>query len=298
MCRTRPRPRLSLPLLAATMLAALGGCGDASGPLDDRQVKLLGTALRDEVETSVGGFTPRGVLLPFSERRVPTGASLAPLPLCATAAPSTASSDGDIVPDSAVFTFTVPPCSYDGVRDGRVEVSGVVELVDPAPGVTGFDYVATLANLAYRYVSADLEGNYTVLRNGTRSLAGGASELSLSVNLQSLRALADVDADVATTWTATFTPVGAAAAPDQPLPDATINIEGSVAWSRLDESFSLAVTTPTPLQYDADCTDTPQRVRAGELRAAGTFDGQDGYVQLAWNDCGDEPDIRFVAARE
>jgi hypothetical protein len=180
-----------------------------------------------------------------------------------------------------------------------VEVSGVVELVDPAPGVTGFDYVATLEDLAYRYVSPELEGNYTVLRNGTQLLQGDAAGLSLNVNLEVLRALADFPANVATNWSATFTPVaGAAAATDQPLPDGTIVLEGTAEWSRLDESFSLAVSTPAPLQYDAGCTDTPQRVRAGELRAAGTFNGEDGYVQLVWNDCGDEPEIRFVAAGE
>jgi hypothetical protein len=279
------------------ILAVLGGCGDAAGPLDDRQVELLGTALRDEVETTVAGFTPIGVLLPFSERRVPAGVALAPLPLCASVSPSDASSDGDVVPDSAVFAFTVPPCRYDDVRDGRVEVSGFVELVDPVPGVTGFDYVATLVDLAYRYVSAELEGNYTVLWNGTRRLAGGASALSLNVNLQSLRALADFDANVLTNWIAGFTPA-AGAAPDQPLPDGTIQIDGTLEWSRSGESFALTVTTPTPLVYDSDCTDTPQRVRDGELRAAGTFEGQEGHVRLVWKDCGDEPEIRFVAAGE
>ncbi len=286
-------------LAAAAALTMLAACGDAAGPLEDRQVELLGTALRDEVETSVGALTPRGVLLPFSERRVPTGAALAPLPLCATVAPSVASSDDDIVPDSAVFTFTVPPCSYDDVRDGRVEVSGVVEIVDPRPDATGFEYVATLDDLAYRYVSSNLEGNYTVLRNGTRWLDGGPAALTLNVSLQILRALADLDADVAQNWTATFTPAaGTSLVVGQPLPDGTINIEGTVDWSRLGEAFSLAVSTPTPLEYDSDCTDTPQRVRAGELRGAGTFEGQDGSVQLVWRDCGDEPEIRFVAAGE
>jgi hypothetical protein len=287
--------------IAAPALALLAACGDSSGPLESSQVDELGAALRDEAETTVAGFTPIGVLLPFSERRVPTsaGGGFAPLPLCADASPDASSSDADIVPDSAVFTFTVPPCSYTDVRDGRVEVSGLVELVDPAPSVTGFDYRATLADLAYRYVSADLEGTYTVLRSGTRTLAGTGAGLSLDVNLQVLRALADLDAAVTLEWTATFTPAeGTAAAPDQALPDGTITIVGTLEWRRVGEAFSLAVTTPTPLVYDANCTDTPQRVRDGELRAAGTFDGQEGYVQLLWNGCGDEPDIRFVAAGE
>jgi hypothetical protein len=293
------RPR-RMALAAATSLAALGACGsDNAGPLDDRQVDELGAALRDEVETEVGGFSVRGVLLPFSERVTSGGAALAALQLCDAGVTPSANNDGDPVPDSIVFTFTVPPCTYEDVRDGRVEVSGAVEIVDPTPAVAGFEYRARLANLAYRYVTPDLAGNYTVLRNGTLYRGGDAAGLTVSGNLQIRRALADSDADVTQDWTTTFTPAaGNTAQLQQPLTDGTIAIEGTFTWSGPGESYSLTVSTPTPLEFDADCTGTPQRIVAGELRAAGTFEGQDGYVQLTWNDCGDEPDIRFVAAGE
>ena len=207
------RPR-TMALAAATSLAALGACGsDNAGPLDDRQVDELGAALRDEVETAVGGFSVRGILLPFSERMGSNGGpALAALPLCADGAPSAASNDGDPVPDSVVFTFTVPPCTYDDVRDGRVEVTGTVEIVDPTPATAGFEYLARLANLAYRYVTPDLAGNYTVIRNGTRYRGGDATGLTVTANLQIQRALADFDADVAQNWTATFTPAAGATA--------------------------------------------------------------------------------------
>jgi hypothetical protein len=290
----------AIALATVAALAAPGACGsDNAGPLDDNQVDELGAALRDEVETSVAGFSVRGVLLPFSERIGSSGAALAALPLCAGGEPSAASNDGDPVPDSVVFTFTVPPCSYDDVRDGRVEVSGTLEIVDPTPAVAGFEYLARLTDLAYRYVSPNLDGNYTVLRNGTRYRGGNGAGLTLSVNLQILRALADLDVNVAQNWTVTFTPAaGLTAQFDQPLTDGTIGIEGTFAWSRLGELYSLTVSTPTPLEFDAGCSDTPQRIVAGELRAAGTFADQDGYLQLVWNDCGDEPEVRFVAAGE
>ncbi|MGH2667944.1 MAG: hypothetical protein ACRDH5_02275, partial [bacterium] len=76
------------PLVLCATLALVAGCGDAAGPLEDRQVDELGAALRDEVETAVGGFTVRGAVLPFSERRAGTGAALAALPLCAAGAPN------------------------------------------------------------------------------------------------------------------------------------------------------------------------------------------------------------------
>ncbi|MGH7631824.1 MAG: hypothetical protein ACREOF_21015 [Gemmatimonadales bacterium] len=287
------------PLVLCATLALVAGCGDAAGPLEDRQVDELGAALRDEVETAVGGFTVRGAVLPFSERRAGTGAALAALPLCAAGAPNAESADGDPVPDSVVFTFTVPPCSYGDVRDGRVEVTGVLEIVDPSPAIAGFGYVARLHDLAFRYISPELTGNYTVLRNGTRSLDGGPSGLSQTVALQVRRALADFDAAVSQNWTATLTPAaGATLVVGQLPPDGTIDIQGTLDWSRPNEAFSLVVSTPTPLQYDADCTDTPQRIRSGELRAEGTFAGEAGYVRLEWTDCGDEPRIRYVAAGE
>jgi hypothetical protein len=270
----------------ALALAAVAACGgDSTGPLDNDQTDLLGTALRDEVETSAAAFFPTP--------------ALGPVQPCAGASPSVASSDDDIVPDSAVFVFTVPPCTYTGVRDGRLEVTGGVELVDPAPLSTGFDYRARLGNLAYRYVSPELEGTYTVVRNGSRTLSGNGTGLILDQDLQVRRVLANFVADVTQDWHATFTPIDEGSlAVDQPLPDGSITIEGTLTWSGLGESFSLAVTTATPLGYDADCTDTLQRISSGELRAAGTFNGQDGYIRLVWTDCDDEPVIRFVAATE
>ncbi len=292
-----------LAAVCLALSAALTACGDAAGPLDDRQVDDLGAALHDEVEATVGAFTLRGILLPFSERHIPgpsarPSAGLAPLPLCASGSPGIGSSDGDPVPDSVVFTFTVPPCSYTGVRDGRLELSGMVEIVDPAPQVTGFEYVATLTDLAYRYVAPELERNYTVVRNGSRTREGGAAAVIVAADLEIVRRLAVFDVVVTEDWTATFTPASATIALDQPLPDGTVTIEGTMDWSGPGEAFGLTISTPTPLAYDADCTDTPQRIRAGELRAAGTFEGENGYLRLTWNDCGDEPEIRFVAAAE
>ena len=187
----------------------------------------------------------RGVLLPFSERQGSDRRRARRAPALRTAAPSAATSDGDPVPDSAVFTFTVPPCSYDDVRDGRVEVTGAVEIVDPTPTVAGFEYLARLVNLAYRYVSPDLAGNYTVLRNGTRYRAGDASGLTVSGNLQIRRALADFDANVTQDWTRDVHARGRRhRAAGQPLTDGTIEIEGTLDWSRPGESFSLTVSTP------------------------------------------------------
>ena len=80
------------------------------------------------------------------------------------------------------------------------------------------------------------------------------------------------DAAIDEQWTVNYTP----ATPLQingPLPSGTLDIAGTMNWTRGTEDFALAVTTPTPLHYNAGCTDTVQRIDAGELHAAGTFEG-------------------------
>jgi hypothetical protein len=80
---------------------------------------------------------------------------------------------------------------------------------------------------------------------------------------------------------------------NQPIPSGTLDIAGSADWTRGDEQFALVITTPTPIQYDAGCTDTVQRIKAGELHAAGTFDGMLGFVRVRWTKCGEEPRFTF-----
>jgi hypothetical protein len=66
-----------------------------------------------------------------------------------------------------------------------------------------------------------------------------------------------------------------------------------VDWLRGTEHLELTITTPTPLQYDAGCTDTVQRIKAGELHAAGTFEGDEGFVRVRWTECGRGPQFSF-----
>ena len=68
-----------------------------------------------------------------------------------------------------------------------------------------------------------------------------------------------------------------------------------MSWSRGDESFDLTLTTVTPLHYNAACDETGQRFDDGELSVSGTFGETPGSVHIAWGDCGDDPDIEFVA---
>ena len=73
----------------------------------------------------------------------------------------------------------------------------------------------------------------------------------------------------------------------------TLDISGTMDWARGNEELTMVVTTPTPLEYDASCTDTVQRIKNGELRAAGDFGDMVGFVRVRWNGCGQDPSIGF-----
>ncbi len=75
--------------------------------------------------------------------------------------------------------------------------------------------------------------------------------------------------------------------------DSILSGAGTIDWTRGTEHFAMTVTTPTPLQYDASCAETVQRIRAGELQAAGTFGEMQGFVRVSWQGCGSEPRFSF-----
>jgi hypothetical protein len=170
---------------------------------------------------------------------------------------------------------------------------GQLRVRDPVPSTAGFGYEATLTLLRTRFNAADGSDLYDVTRNGTRSLSGSVNGLLLTADLQIIRT-GNPDVAIDKQWAVNYTP----ATPLQingPLPTGALDIAGTFSWSRAAENFELTVTTPTPLHYNADCTDTVQRIDSGELHAAGTFDGREGYVRVRWTECGREPQLSFVS---
>jgi len=278
----RPHLPFARPVLLALAPAA---CGDSSNPDNGPAATPdIGEVARDEVETSLDALTVSASLAPLG-----TGTGCA-------AASSTTDTDGDGVPDDATFRFTAPPCRFTGVRGSTLDVVGQLRIQDPTPAAAGFGYDATITGLRFTLTGDDEDDpSYSVTRNGFRSLSGTTAGLQLVTDLQVVRTFTgQPDAAVDQQWTLVFAPE----APLQingALPSGTLDISGTLAWTRGAESLDLIVTTPVPLHYDSGCTDTPQRIDAGELRAQATFDGTPGYVRVRWTECGRNPEIRFVA---
>jgi hypothetical protein len=275
--------------LPAVALAALlaAACGDSggpdSGPLPNDATSAVGLTARDEVEASLDALTVPTQLAPYGAAEGCVDPS------------DPADTDGDGIPNDAEYIFTAPPCRFEDIRGTTLDLVGRLQVQDPDPGAggAGFAYDATLVNLRSAFTGKDADHSYAVTRNGTRVLTGTTAGLHMVTDLQLLRTFSGLsDAAVDMQWDVAFDP-------DLPLhinqavPSGTLDVTGTMNWTRGTESFILTVTTPTPIHFDATC-DGAQRFDAGELRAAGDFGDVTGYVRVRWSACGDEPGIDFV----
>jgi hypothetical protein len=283
------RPRgylLVLGILAAGLTACSDSTDPDDDPLPDNAATAVGLTVRDNVEASLDAFYPARLFQPLT-----TGAAQKP---CANAT-APVDTDGDGVPDDAIYTFTAPPCRYSDVRGFTLDVVGQLRVVDPAPETAGIGAVVDFTNFRFTLTADDADRNYSVTRNGRVTLTGSPTGLELSSEMQILRTFTGLsDAAVEHVWTMNFEPE-ATLQINQPLPSGTLAIAGTVNWTRGDETFELTLTTVTPLHYNAACDDTGQRFDQGELALSGTFGETPGTVHIGWGSCGDDPNIEFVA---
>jgi hypothetical protein len=277
-----------LALALSALAAAACNAGNLTTPGAGNELTGdIGLTIRDEVEATADALTLSTSLTPIGTIRTP--ASSAPCVVSSTPGDS----DGDGVPDDATYVLTAPPCQFEGWRGGTLDLVGQLRLQDPAPTSAGFGYDATLTVLRSRYTNAAKDKIYDVERSGTRTLSGSVAGLLLSSDLQLKRTfVGKPDANIAEQWTVNYAP----SPPLQingPVNSGTLDISGTMNWTRGNEQVALVVTTPTPLEYDASCTDTVQRIKNGELHAAGDFGDMVGFVRVRWNGCGQDPTFGF-----
>ena len=285
------RHHLPAPPWAAVLIAALAACSDpggspGTGPSSEL-TSSVGAVARDETDGALNAFS-------LPTQLTPLGAG--PGPACVAPSSST-DNDGDGIPDDATWIFTAPPCRFTGYRGGTLDLVGQLRIQDPTPDAAGFGYDASLVAVRATFTPpGDTPDIYSVTRNGTRSLTGAVAGLQLAADLQVIRTFTGLaDANVDERWTVSFTPETPLQI-NQPLPSGTLDLTGTLGWIRGAETIDLAVSTPVPIHYNAACTGDPRRFDAGELHAAGTFEGFAGYVRVRWVGCGQDPEIGFVAA--
>jgi hypothetical protein len=287
---------IRVPYLAlALTVLSIGACNDSlstgnAGP-GEGVTNDIGATTRDEVEAALNALTLPTSIDPIGTSQSPTGF---PSPGCVNPSSPT-DADGDGVPNDATYQFTAPPCSFTGWRGGTLDIVGQLRIKDPTPTVPGFGYEAALTKLRTRFITGDNKLIYDVERNGTRVLSGSVSSLVLSTDLQTARSFTGKpDAAIDQQWTLTYTPLTSLQI-NLPVPSGTLDIAGTLDWTRGEEDYALTVSTPAPLHYNAGCTDTVQRIDAGEMQLAGDFGDLNGSVWIRWSGCGREPGFTFLA---
>jgi hypothetical protein len=282
MSSVRPgRVASGLALVSLTALAV--ACGDSTGTksgIDAVQTTAIGFATRDEVESAVNA-------LAVSASTNPNGN---PAPAACVTSSSAADADGDGVPNDATYTFN--GCSMGTIRNGTLTLNGQVHVQDPSPTQAAFAANAT-HNTTVSFDAPGQANDYVAIRGGARSLSGDPSKLQLADSATVTRTVSGVGATIVRKLNVVFTP----ATPlqlNKPLPAGTVKIDGTSSWNRGAESFATNVSTQSDLLYDPTCTDTAQKIKAGELRLSGSFNGQQGFIRMVWNGCGSEPTYTFV----
>lgn len=287
--------------LAASLVIGLGACSystDQSGgtSISASETNDIGEAVADEIDQSVGGLSLDAAAPGKASAQSAASFSLAGAPPgtgCATVS-STTDTDGDGAPDLATYTFALPACSFTGFRGGTLEITGTIDISDPTPNAADFAYQATLHDLQFTFTGPQGNLSFTALRNGTRVLTGNAAGASLSNQITVVRTFPlRQQATVTHNLLLSFTPAqGESLALGQPLPTGTFAKSGTFTWIRGSVTRTFAVTTVSPLVWDASCT-TDRKIVSGEIRA--TL-GDGSYVKTVWNGCGVDPVRTFVPA--
>ncbi len=277
-----------LPLFVAG--SALLACGSITGGTTGpgptaSQASELALSLQDEVEAALPSLT-------ISTPGMPHGF---PVIAGCPAVGSTTDSDADGIPDDQLRTFLDPPCTLDGYRGGTLGLTGTVRIQDPS-GANNTAFNLTLTDLTWTFTDSAATRTYTEIRNGTRNRLGSTSAASIATDLVTQRQRPNrATATVTLLTTTNFQANTGAIVLGQPLPSGQVSVAGSLAWHRSTENWNLTLATEVPLQYDATCTTTPQRIRAGIVTLRGTVNSGPGVLTLTWSACGTEPARQWTA---
>jgi hypothetical protein len=279
-------------LLTGAILAAtvgLGACSDSSGPsttpLSASNAAEVGDAVASTADLALAGLNPTvpnfgtGFPLFTNGRAIGGGIAFSPpdtLPSCPAASDLT-DTDGDGVPDNAVWTFSAADCTQTDVDGNRSVVTGSVAISDP--GLTaGYDLQLNSLTGQY-YQSGDTSPFLQLIMDGDWSLRGTSEAITADQNYTYVLTVLNERVSLANDLAVAFTAAnGTSIAWGVPLPNGTISIDGGWRVSSSRETHSLTLLTVTPLSYD----DTCQGVVAGVLDAYGTG----GAVRVTWTACG------------
>lgn len=194
-------------------------------------------------------------------------------------------SDKDGVPDSVRFDYTGCVLSYPLAIDS---LSGTIDLIDPTK--TTPDHAVERVFTDFKRVTVNLISgtNTAATENGVRMASHDSTTLrSTETNFRTDYVYANGStAEHVRTWESLFTAdVPGSIKPNALLPSGTWTVNGTSAWTRGHQAYSLTVTTNPPLHYNASCTKAP-RFDAGKITAVVVRGGHTMTVAIQFTACG------------
>ncbi len=288
------RPLKPGALLLGALVLTLGACSDSNAPADGANLLTAAQAqdLGQDVAEDVGDMTDFSVFnlntgINVDAVRAGSQASLLPPP-CVTASPlPPTNSDADIIPDSLRLVFN---CGF--VRaSGQItdSLTGAIDFLDPLPTTASIGVKHIFTDFTRRRINTAFPlRSFSAVHNGVREWGGNADTLGHTIT------------DFVTVWTHasgrqtthekdwvgkfTATTPGSIAF-GAPLPAGSWTLNGTSAWSTLNRSWSVVVTTPEALHYDPTCQVTP-RITDGTLNLVVTRNGEVTNVEITFINCG------------
>ncbi len=207
-------------------------------------------------------------------------------------------SDGDGVPDNALFTFDPQFCTFQG-DSGTMMITGSVRVSDPASVAIGVDVAFNQVTFA-QFQNGATDPVLALVYDGTRSLRGQPTSLTLDENFSVFVQAGGEQAGFSNVASLSFTPTGGATIDfDLDLPNGDVDWNGTFSAQSPEGFFVLTVETVQTLSYDAACLNPESgegSIVAGVLRLSAASSDGAGVVQVTFNGCGVEPTVEFAGS--
>jgi len=316
MTRLQNAKLLGFALMVAVGASACGSDEPATTQLNSQNADAVAAGVLGALGVSVGGLTSEAVDVNAYSSLFGPGTfvqSTAGLRNTGGTLPSFSAPDGcpsftpdpppdtdqDGVPDNTLFSFEDPYCNFlDQTTGNTLFLRGSVRISDPASAVIGFDI--SFNQWAAGIVPAGGSQPDLVLTwDGTRSLRGQTSLITLDENFGFGLVVSGQESSAHTEGSLAFAPVaGSAIDFNGPLPDGTLDWNGTFQARGPEGFFLLSVTTVETLVYDSSCQTSrqanPGNLVGGVIRVAAASNDGAGAVQVTFQGCGVDPQVVFI----
>jgi len=267
-------------LMGFLAAACRGGDGDdGTGPEvpgDPEAGQFAAMALGGEIDAVIYHITLPG--------GAPGCVTVDPLPLT--------DSDQDQVPDNVLFTFDLDGCRFMMDAGNWGSSSGSVRVTDLG---TAFGYDALVQGMTAWTHLADHVPVWTISRErtGTAHIAGSATQVTAAIDQTMVfRITGEPDATLSLQWSATFVPDGTPPFSFLDVNHGTLTLTGASTFTRGSTNIVLALTTPSPLRWQAPC-DAPWP-QSGVVRATVVSGASPGYLEITYRDCWQTGEVDFI----